>query len=150
LETVSRAPFSGYNSTSANPVSHVVVPTFLSSAHYYLTYSLTHNNTEVDRTQLASTGPPIPPKCDHNDCDCWKGYPQSRFPNWTERQVRKSKIWDAIHDYRRDLECKIFRCDVDTNGYFTDAGSLDAEEGKDAETWRTILSEINRVSGPAI
>ncbi|TEB25452.1 hypothetical protein FA13DRAFT_1756550 [Coprinellus micaceus] len=99
---------------------------------------------EVDRTQLASTGPPIPPKCDHNDCDCWKGYPQSRFPNWTERQVRKSKIWDAIHDYRRDLECKIFRCDVDTNGYFTDAGSLDAEEGKDAETWRTILSEINR------
>ena len=64
--------------------------------------------------------------------------------------MKKSKIWDAIHKYRRDLECKIFRCDVDTNGYFTDAGPLEAPEGRDAETWETILHQINHVSGTII
>jgi hypothetical protein len=27
----------------------------------------------------------------------WTGYPQSRFPNWTERQVKKAKIYDVVH-----------------------------------------------------
>ncbi|KAG2007277.1 hypothetical protein CC2G_014982 [Coprinopsis cinerea AmutBmut pab1-1] len=95
---------------------------------------------EVDQAQLANEAPPIPPKCDHNDCQCWTGYPQSRFPNWTEAQVKKSKIWDAIHKYRKDLECTIYRCDVDVNGIFRDAGSVHAVERHEDYTWSTVIA----------
>ncbi|KAF6751709.1 hypothetical protein DFP72DRAFT_906906 [Ephemerocybe angulata] len=95
----------------------------------------------VDPEQLASSAPPIPELCAHDGCSCWGGYPQSRFPNWTKRQVKKSKIWDAIWSYDRSKACTIYRCDVDTNGFFTDAGVLPAVDGKDDETWTRIIDE---------
>ncbi|KAF6751702.1 hypothetical protein DFP72DRAFT_906894 [Ephemerocybe angulata] len=95
----------------------------------------------VDQEQLASSAPPIPELCAHEGCSCWVGYPQSRFPNWTKRQVKKSKIWDAIWSYDRSKACTIYRCDVDTNGFFTGAGVLPAVDGKDDETWTRIINE---------
>ncbi|KAF9460636.1 hypothetical protein BDZ94DRAFT_1169292 [Collybia nuda] len=41
--------------------------------------------------------PPVPPPCDHISCGgCWKGYPQSRFPDWTRNQVLRSNISKTI------------------------------------------------------
>ncbi|TFK31449.1 hypothetical protein BDQ12DRAFT_694125 [Crucibulum laeve] len=98
---------------------------------------------EVDEVQLASSLPPVPELCDHKSCEgCWVGYPQSRFPNWTPRQVKKSKIYKAIHDYRRDLTCKCYHVDVDVNGRFTDPGAFEAPEGKEADTWDRIINTI--------
>src|SRR2546421_71712 len=67
-------------------------------------------STEVDPEQLNSELHPIPALCDHRDCghDCWKNYPQSRFPNWTRRQVKKSKILKAVEEYDRALPCKLY------------------------------------------
>ncbi|TFK26626.1 hypothetical protein FA15DRAFT_588079 [Coprinopsis marcescibilis] len=99
---------------------------------------------DVDQDQLQNDAPPIPEKCAHVDCECWKGYPQSRFPNWTERQVRKSKIWDAIHDYKADLECIIYRCDVDTKGIFRDPGLLEAPAGQEGHVWNTVIDGLGK------
>ncbi|KAF8892914.1 hypothetical protein BD779DRAFT_1436236 [Infundibulicybe gibba] len=75
---------------------------------------------EVDPGQLDTPLPPVPPPCDHQTCGgCWKGYPKSRFPNWTPRQVDKSKITDAIH---RNVPCTIYSVDVDNEGIFTKSG----------------------------
>jgi len=101
--------------------------------------------TEVDRGQLETSKPPIPSLCDHRACnDCWKGYPQSLFPNWTPSQVKKSKISIAIKDYRRDVPCIIHHVDVDDNGYFRDADKYFASESTIKESWDTIVG--SRVS----
>ncbi|TFK29543.1 hypothetical protein FA15DRAFT_664090 [Coprinopsis marcescibilis] len=98
---------------------------------------------EVDPHQLANEEPPIPPLCKHEDCRCWTGYPQSRFPNWTDKQVKKSKIWDAIHnDASLDLECNIYKCDVNSKGHFMDAGVMHAPPGEEDQVWNEILSGI--------
>ncbi|KAJ7757026.1 hypothetical protein B0H16DRAFT_1662496 [Mycena metata] len=79
---------------------------------------------EIDPLQLASPAPPVPPPCDHTSCDgCWQGYPQSRFPNWTPSQVRRSRIHKAIADYNNDPSI-IHYVDVDSNGFFTDSGKF--------------------------
>lgn len=98
---------------------------------------------EVDPVQLDNTAPPIPNLCDHGtSCDeCWKGYPQSRFPNWTERQVKKARIYDAIHHYSRHQDCIIYHVDVDHKGFFTDAGKFTAVNGREVETWDAIVHE---------
>ncbi|KAF8639226.1 hypothetical protein AX17_001711 [Amanita inopinata Kibby_2008] len=74
----------------------------------------------VDKELLKKEAPPVPADCDHKSCDgdCWGLYPQSRFPNWTENQVRKSKIFDAIWDYDSKKKCKIYQLDVDKCGLF--------------------------------
>ncbi|KAF8963414.1 hypothetical protein BDZ97DRAFT_1919846 [Flammula alnicola] len=69
----------------------VIIDDFKSPSRSTMAFS------EIDREQLEKTMDPIPPLCDHKYCaGCWKEYPQSRFPNWTKRQVQKSKIADAI------------------------------------------------------
>jgi hypothetical protein len=55
--------------------------------------------------------------------------------------VRKSKIYEAITDYSRDLECICYSVNVDKNGFFTNAGSLVARFGDEEETWQEIIHE---------
>lgn len=119
---------------------------------------------EVDPVQLDNTAPPIPDLCDHGtSCDeCWKGYPQSRFPNWTERQVKKARIYDAIHNYSRHQDCIIYNVDVDNKGFFTNAGTFTAVNGREDETWDAIVHEtrpdnlrvrclfLEKLSGPVL
>ncbi|KAK1225976.1 hypothetical protein PQX77_011044 [Marasmius sp. AFHP31] len=100
---------------------------------------------EVDVLQLASTLPPIPEACPHDDCDgkCWKGYPASRFPNWTPSQVKRSQIQKVIdHPFERD--CKIYAADVDTTGYFSNVGeprTVHKTEASASEFWHDIVHE---------
>ncbi|PPQ66789.1 hypothetical protein CVT24_008698 [Panaeolus cyanescens] len=100
---------------------------------------------EVDRKQLDKSSPPIPKECLHGeDCNnCWTGYPQSRFPNWTPRQVKKSKIFDAIHNYNRDDECVLYQVDVDNDGFFSNGDEIVVEDDSDASLeslWRRLIN----------
>lgn len=58
-----------------------------------------------------------PAKCvDHTQCTCWGTYPRSLYPNWTDKQVKKSGIEDVIENKKG--VCKIRLMDVDTEGQF--------------------------------
>ncbi|KAJ7507271.1 hypothetical protein B0H11DRAFT_1970976 [Mycena galericulata] len=97
---------------------------------------------EIDPVQLASPLPPVPPPCDHKTCDgCWKGYPQSRFPNWTPSQVRRSGIHKAITDYNRAARSVIHYVDVNTHGFFTDSGDFEATENTTDKLWNDLINE---------
>ncbi|KAF8344921.1 hypothetical protein F5887DRAFT_1282922 [Amanita rubescens] len=87
----------------------------------------------VDQDQLNTEAPPVPEDCDHTDCDgeCWKGYPQSRFPNWTPSQVEKCKIHDAINKYDREKQCVVYKLDVDKQGIFHHAGTMEMLDSDD-------------------
>jgi hypothetical protein len=101
-------------------------------------------STEVDRKQLETVGPPIPELCDHSPgrCNrCWTGYPQSRFPNWTEGQVIKAKIYDAIHNYPQNKPCVCYRVDVNDHGYFTNVEEMKAVHGDEDMTWDQMIHE---------
>ena len=67
------------------------------------------------------------------------GYPQSRFPNWTHRQVAKSRIYAALTEYARDATCLLHRVDIDQDGFFTNPGPLVA--GDEREAWDQLISE---------
>lgn len=100
----------------------------------------------MDPVQLASELPPVPPLCDHASCGgCWKGYPQSRFPNWTEAQVSRSKIANAIANYGRSADpCVIYRADVLANGIFKNVPSVVATDKDLDGTWNTVIRTIVR------
>lgn len=91
---------------------------------------------DVDQKQLNTKAPPVPEDCDHTDCkgNCWRGYPQSRFPNWTPSQVQKCKIHDAIWNYDRKKPCIIYKLDVDKRGIFNDAGRIEMDMLDDEAT----------------
>jgi hypothetical protein len=97
--------------------------------------------TEVDRDQLENPAPPIPARCLHDSsCDnCWEGYPQSRFPNWTYRQVVKSKIQKALTEYNTDEPCILYRVDVNSKGFFSDVDAIVAEHGREEEVWQSLI-----------
>jgi hypothetical protein len=99
---------------------------------------------EVDQDQLSSELPPVPPHCDHTFCDgeCWKKYPQSRYPNWTRRQVKKSKILKAIEDYDRDRPCKLYYVDVDNQGRFKSATETVVTEQNIVESWNFFVDDV--------
>ncbi|KAF5325049.1 hypothetical protein D9619_009601 [Psilocybe cf. subviscida] len=116
---------------------------------------------EVDAKQLESPLPPIPELCSHDEPECkncWRGYPQSRFPNWTQRQVIKSKIYGAIHEYNTESPCVLHRVDVDEKGLFTNPGHIVAKHGDESRTWRTLVPDgirvramfIENMSGPIL
>ena len=111
-----------------------------------MTFSLTLFS-EVDREQLECPLPPIPPLCDHKTCapegkaGCWTGYPQSRFPNWTHRQVVKSRIYGALTEYTKDVPCTLHRVDIDKDGFFTNPGPHVIEHGKEKEAWNQLINE---------
>lgn len=119
----------------------------------------------VDPKQLECVAPPIPPLCDHSPekCNkCWKGYPQSRFPNWTERQVRKAKIYDAVHNYSRSKPCVCYRVDVNDHGFFTHPKEMTSVHGDEDMAWENMIHEqrprdtrvralfIENLSGPVL
>jgi len=103
--------------------------------------------SEVDHDQLECPLPPIPPLCDHKFCmfegnaGCWPGYPCSRFPNWTYRQMVKSKIYAALTEYPKDVTCILHRIDVDKDGFFTNPGPLVAKPGEEREAWDQLIGE---------
>ncbi|KAF8635607.1 hypothetical protein AX15_000247 [Amanita polypyramis BW_CC] len=120
----------------------------------------------IDEKQLNCNTPPIPKDCDHKSCqgDCWKGYPQSRFPNWTAGQVEKCKIREAIDKCDPSLQCLIYLVDVDKSGIFSDAGTLEMEHEKSRldEQWlwfkdhkqstdkRVRALFVRNISGPVL
>ena len=53
----------------------------------------------------------------------------------------KSRIYAAIKEYPKDVTCKLYRVDVDKDGFFTNPGPLIAEPGKDRETWDQLIGE---------
>ncbi|KAF5384255.1 hypothetical protein D9615_003333 [Tricholomella constricta] len=67
-------------------------------------------------------------------------YPQSRFPNWTEEQVQRSKIADAIAIYNKADPCIIHHVDVNTDGLFTHALQVVANDSDKKQTWNTIIT----------
>ncbi|KAF5343049.1 hypothetical protein D9758_011150 [Tetrapyrgos nigripes] len=105
-----------------------------------------HFKAEIDPTILSSGAPPIPDLCNHENCGgCWRGYPQSRFPNWTDSQVRRSGIYKAIHNYRKELTCTILLVDVDNKGLFRDSGEIGVtDEQKDIDDFWEKLTKGGR------
>ncbi|KIK67894.1 hypothetical protein GYMLUDRAFT_256709 [Collybiopsis luxurians FD-317 M1] len=97
---------------------------------------------DVDPEQLNTPLPPIPPLCDHNNCGgCWRGYPQSRFPNWTPDQVERAGISEVIRNYDRHATCTIYYANVDTGGFFTNDDKEVIGEGNKDEFWKRIAHE---------
>ncbi|KAK2459578.1 hypothetical protein APHAL10511_008388 [Amanita phalloides] len=118
-----------------------------------------------DRRELESTAPPAPEDCDHTECngDCWKEYPKSRFPNWTETQVKKCKIHAAIHNYDHRKKCIIHKLDVNKKGIFCDAEKfyMEDDEGLLDREWDRFRNDnqgnirvralfVENMSGPAL
>ncbi len=69
------------------------------------------------------------------------GASQSRFPNWTEQQVRNSKIYYAIRHYDRKETCICHRVDVGSNGLFANAKPIIAGYDKEDDIWRSLIIE---------
>ncbi|KIM41617.1 hypothetical protein M413DRAFT_72019 [Hebeloma cylindrosporum] len=123
---------------------------------------------EVDREQLESPLPPIPPLCDHKSCasegkkGCWTGYPQSRFPNWTHRQVVKGRIYAALTEYSKEIPCTLHRVDVNKEGFFINPGPLVVKPGNERKAWDQLIGDerpqetrvraifIENMSGPVL
>ena len=112
--------------------------------HLYRSSSLLIKFTDVDRRQLECAEPPIPKQCDHRPetCNrCWKGYPQSLFPNWTQWQVKKAKIYDIIHNYSKIRPCVFYRVDVTDRGLFTRTRGMKAVYGVEDIIWDNMIHE---------
>ena len=113
--------------------------------HVYRPSSLLMKFTEdLGHKQLETIEPPVPKPCDHDPADChrcWTRYPISLFPNWTERQVRKAKIYDAVHNYPINKPCICYRVDVNDQGFFTDAKEMIAKHGDEDRTWVDMIYE---------
>ena len=102
--------------------------------------------TEVDSKQLetADSEPPLPELCDHSykRCNgCWKGYPQSRFQNWTQGQIKKAKIYNIIHNYSKIKPCVYYRVDVNDRGLFTHTREITTVYGDEDIIWDNLVHE---------
>ncbi|KDQ32995.1 hypothetical protein PLEOSDRAFT_1060689 [Pleurotus ostreatus PC15] len=97
--------------------------------------------TPILPDQLKSERPPVPPPCDHIDCEgrCWMYYPASRFPNWMENQVRRAKIADAIRSYDRSKACVLYVVDTDTHGLFHSRDEVTVTEEEKEDFWNVWL-----------
>jgi len=85
-------------------------------------------------------GPPIPVLCPHEDCNnCWRSYPQSRYPNWTASQMEKCKITEAIRRTQSN-PCVSHHVDVDDRGYFINVEKFEANPGEAETTWKNLLA----------
>ena len=99
---------------------------------------------DVDPQQLEGVEPPILKQCDHSPerCNsCWKGYPQSRFPNWTKKQVEKAKIYEVIHCYSKSKPCICYQVDVNDRGFFTHTKEITAMYGEEDTLWDNLVHE---------
>ncbi|KAF8995128.1 hypothetical protein BDQ17DRAFT_1330773 [Cyathus striatus] len=98
----------------------------------------------VDQNQLQTNLPPVPEDCDHRHCNdrCWNEYPKSRFPNWTEKQVKKSNIWKAIHEYDKGKDCIIHHVDVNDKGLFANSDSIWTNFEDTKDTSQKIMERV--------
>lgn len=99
------------------------------------------HEVEVDQKQLDTPLPPVPGLCDHNICggSCWRDYPKSRFPNWTDSQVERSGIAAAIREHNGTSPCTIYHVDIDERGKFMDREKLSTKEINNDELWQVII-----------
>ncbi|KAJ3563227.1 hypothetical protein NP233_g9075 [Leucocoprinus birnbaumii] len=99
------------------------------------------DNINAEQMKLMDGGgPPIPEHCSHDNCDnCWRGYPQSRYPNWTRSQVEKCLIAEAIKRPPTGT-CISHYVDVDDNGHFKTAKSFVADPRMAEDTWKKLLA----------
>jgi len=83
------------------------------------------------------------PECDHVDCGntCWKRYPISCFPNWTELQVKKSKILNAVECYDPHRSCTLLYVDVNDQGKFRRAGKTVITENEVDQSWQVVKAD---------
>ncbi|KIJ45141.1 hypothetical protein M422DRAFT_207377 [Sphaerobolus stellatus SS14] len=89
-------------------------------------------NDKVDTAQ--DQDPKWECQCLDGRCnDCWKGYPQSLFHNWTETQVKKS----GMKEYVPTMATTLFRVDVLKDGSFKDPGKTVAPKEQDG-FWQTL------------
>jgi hypothetical protein len=99
---------------------------------------------EVDFKQLEYVAPPIPALCDHSPerCNnCWTNYPQSLFPNWTKQQIRKAKIYEAVHNSPGNKHCICYRLDVNDQGIFTHVKEMTTNHGEEERIWDNMIHE---------
>lgn len=85
----------------------------------------------------------MPEPCAHELCGgCWRGYPQSLYPNWTPSQVKKSSIVKVIAHYARDTPCVIHQVDVNDCGLFhvPDPGKVVSSDDNVDETWEHLIN----------
>ena len=100
--------------------------------------------TEVDPMQLETVKFPVPEHCDHSyeSCNnCWKGYPQSLFPNWTQRQLKKAKIYEVIQNYSKIKPCIYYQVDVNDRGLFTNSREIITTYGDEDKIWDNLVHE---------
>ncbi|KAF9531382.1 hypothetical protein CPB83DRAFT_848934 [Crepidotus variabilis] len=71
----------------------------------------------------------------HAPTSCWCKYPQSLYPNWTQKQQRKSKIQAVIS---REHLCRINYLDMKKDGVFVDGGRRDVEPRTEGDMWAAI------------
>lgn len=77
---------------------------------------------------------------------CWCKYPQSKFPNWTEKQQRRSGIRQKIKN--KVARCRVYYVDVSDIGRFTSVGTpkrVDNGNGPSLdEQWNLMMNEVSR------
>ena len=124
---------------------------YLVNLSHLVRFASDPHSSGIDQNQLWSRLPPIPELCDHRLCDeCWKGYPQSRFPNWTPDQVIRCKIRDAVWNYDREASCTIYQADVLSDGFFTNVPKIVATEENREVTWEVMVNTEVRLFSPAL
>jgi hypothetical protein len=68
-------------------------------------------------------------------------YPQALFPNWTDAQIKRSRIQQTISEYDKTKPSTIHYVDVDSTGFFTDSGKLEASEETKSDFWDALINE---------
>ncbi|KAJ8522411.1 hypothetical protein ONZ45_g1008 [Pleurotus djamor] len=121
-------------------------------------------DSAIEAEQLTSEGPPVPEFCDHTTCEgrCWQEYPKSKFPNWTDDQVDRAKIRDAVREYDDTKPCTLHLVDVDDRGRFHSKDPLIVKEDTKEDFWNGWLQEkreegvrvrsvfVQNMSGPVL
>ncbi|KAF9037772.1 hypothetical protein BJ165DRAFT_1416932 [Panaeolus papilionaceus] len=92
----------------------------------------------INKENLATEKTSIPEPCDHRMCRrCWQHYPQSLFPNWTPKQVKKSGIGPASEVISN---AKIYYVDVDVHGRFEGRDFVNPNSGE-KQTYLQVFKE---------
>ncbi|KAF8338642.1 hypothetical protein F5887DRAFT_889727, partial [Amanita rubescens] len=124
----------------------------------------TWESDDVNRTQLDLQVQPASEDCDHSNCEgnCWKRYPQSLFPDWTQEQMERSRIYDGIVNYDHAKQCKIYKLNLDSDWRtFRDAGTMTIRMDERAvlldEKWDQLKDDnrmrvlfVENMAGPAL
>lgn len=119
---------------------------------------------EIDTERLGQAPPLAPARvCDHQDANtcknCWTGYPQSLFPNWTNAQQKKSRISKIVG--RSQNACTIHYVDVAEDGLFTATEDIEVTDTTKDAHWEFMRAPrptgtrlramfVEHLSGPVL